>query len=68
MDRRKDEALVHIRERSIEVFALIDRAIMVILAVHNLEIELEALLNLLDDVAFRGVGIYWLSSFPVVPR
>ena len=68
VDWRKDEALVHVRERSVKVLTLVHRAIVVVLAVHHLEVILEALLNLLDYVALGRIWVNRLSSLPVVPK
>lgn len=59
---------MHIRKRSVEVLALVNRAIIIILTVHHLEIILESLLDLLNYVALGRIWVHWLSSLPVVSR
>jgi len=66
MNRRKDKALMHVREWSIEVFPLVNRAVIIIFTVHHMEIILESRLYLFDNITFRSIWINWLSSFPVV--
>lgn len=68
MNRRKDETLVHVGKGAIKVLTLIYRTMPIILTVHNLEVGLEALFDLLYDVALRGIGVDWLASLPVVSK
>ena len=68
MNGREDEALMHVREGSVEVLTLINRAIVIVLTVHHLEVALETLLNLLNYVAFWCIWVYWLSALPVVSK
>lgn len=66
MNGREDEALVHVRKRSIKVLPLVDWTVIVIFTVHHLEIWLESSLYLLNNIAFRRIWVNWLPSFPVV--
>ena len=52
MNRREDEALMHIGVWLIKVLSLIPRSVVIILTVHDHEVWLEASFNLFNNVAF----------------
>lgn len=66
MDRWKNKTLMHVWEWSIKVFSLVYRPVIVVLAVHNMEIILKTLLYLLNYIALRCIWVNWLPPFPVV--
>ena len=59
---------MHIREWSVEVLTFINWSVVIVLTIHNLEIILKTMLNLLYDVALRSIWVNWLSSFPVISK
>ena len=68
MNWREDESLVHIWKGPVKVLSFIYRTVIIVLTIHYLKIRLEALLNLLNYVAFWSIRINWLSSFPIIPK
>lgn len=66
MDWWKNKSLMHVWKWPIKVLSLVHRSMIVIFAIHYVEIVLKSLFYLLYDVALRCIRVNWFSPLPVI--